>query len=127
MEVLRLQEHINAMYASRSWRLAAPVRIGGEALRKVGLSPSGVTRNVKLVLFHAAAYVRCRPVLKARISTVLTRFPALRSRLVGLIGTDALRGVVPGSGDEIESVDRLTARGQRVYADLTGAKDSNTP
>jgi len=127
MEILRLQDHINAMYSSSSWRLSAPLRIGGQALRKVGLSPSGVKPRVKLVLLHAAAYVRCRPVLKARISAVLTKFPALRARLVNVIGSDALRGVGAGVDDEINSVDRLTARGRKIHSDLTGAKDRNTP
>lgn len=127
MEMLRLQDQINAMHSSRSWRLSAPVRIGGEMLRRVGASRAAIKPRLKLVLLHAAAYVRCRPGLKARVSTLLARFPKLRSRLVGALGIDAIRGAAPDKGDEVDSVDRLTARGRKVHADLTKPKDGNTP
>ncbi|CAN7245841.1 class I SAM-dependent methyltransferase [Trinickia sp. LjRoot230] len=125
VEIVSLQDQINAMYNSRSWRLSAPVRLGGMVLRKAPVSRPAAKRLVTLGLLHAAAYVRCRPVLKARLSTVLSRFPKLRSRLVGALGIDALRGVAGNGVDEVDSVDRLTARGRKVYADLTKAKDSS--
>lgn len=124
MEVARLHEHINAIYRSRSWRLAAPIRVGGNALRKVGISRSGLLRVAKPVLVRAADYLRAHPALKAKVSGVLARYPGLRARLVGMLGLAVIHGAPPAT-NEIETVDRLTARGRKIHDDLLNAKSNN--
>jgi len=123
----RSQQHVIALLSSSSWRLSSPVRVVGNALRKVGASPGGVKRTARLGLLHAVAYVRCRPVLKQRVANVLSRFPRVRAHLARYVGFDAAQSVVAGAPlRSVESVEGLTARGREVYNDLANAKSSNT-
>ncbi|NRO95886.1 methyltransferase domain-containing protein [Paraburkholderia sp. NMBU_R16] len=124
MEVARLHEHINAIYRSRSWRLAAPIRAGGNALRKAGISRAGLLRIAKPVLMRAADYLRAHPALRAKVSGVLARYPGVRARLVGMLGLAVIHGAPPAT-NEIETVDRLTARGRKIRDDLLNAKSNN--
>ncbi|MGF6599985.1 2-polyprenyl-3-methyl-5-hydroxy-6-metoxy-1,4-benzoquinol methylase [Paraburkholderia sp. GAS448] len=119
----RSQQQIQAMLNSRSWRLTAPIRAGGNALRWAGISRTGVRRVAKPVFLHAAAYMRSRPALQRRIANLFAKYPGLRARLVNFAGPDAFRGVANvRPADVIESVDQLTARGRSVYDDLQQAK-----
>ena len=124
MEVARLHEHINAIYRSRSWRLAAPIRAGGNALRKAGISRAGLLRIAKPVLVRASDYLRAHPALKAKVSGVLARYPGVRARLVGMLGLAVIHGAPPAT-NEIETVDRLTARGRKIHDDLLNAKSNS--
>ena len=124
-EVAGLQAQLNVIYQSRSWRLAAPVRLGGNALRKVGVSRTGLIRVVKPVLLHGAAFLRKHPALKAKVSGVLARYPGVRARLIGMLGLAVIQGGAATVNDEIESVERLTARGRKVYGDLRDTKTNN--
>jgi len=121
------QHHVAAMMASTSWRLSSPLRAGGLTIRKIGRSKAAVNRLARLGLLHAAAYVRCRPVLKQRIANVLSRMPQVRARLIKMAGFDAIQGVVTGAAmPAVESIDRLTARGRKVHADLLSALNART-
>jgi 2-polyprenyl-3-methyl-5-hydroxy-6-metoxy-1,4-benzoquinol methylase len=123
----RSQQHVIALLSSSSWRLSSPVRVVGNTFRKVGVTPGAVKRTARLGLLHAAAYVRCRPVLKQRVANVLSRFPRVRARLVRYAGFDAVQGVVSGAPlPAVESVGRLTARGRAIYHDLISAKNGDT-
>jgi len=123
----RSQHHVAAMQASTSWRLSSPVRAGGLTIRKIGRSRAAVNRLARLGLLHAAAYVRCRPVLKQRIANVLSRMPRVRAGLIKMAGFDAIQGVVTGAAmPAVESIDRLTARGRKVHADLLSALNART-
>lgn len=124
-ELAGLREQLNVIYRSRSWRLAAPVRLGGNALRKMGISRTGLIHAAKPVLLHGAAFFRNHPALKAKVSAVLARYPGVRARLIGMLGLAVIQGVPPAVTSEIESVDRLTARGRRIYSDLLDAKKNN--
>jgi O-antigen chain-terminating methyltransferase len=124
-ECAALHEQINAIYRSRSWRLASPIRVGGNALRRIGISRTGLIRVAKPVLVRGAAFLRKHPALKAKVSEVLARYPGVRARLVGMLGLAVIHGTSAAATDEIESVDRLTARGRRVYSDLLDAKKHN--
>ena len=122
-----LDEYVNAILTSTSWKLSTPVRVVGMAGRKVGVAPSAANKTLKLGLLHAVAYVRSRPVLRQRVANTLARFPRVRARLVRLIGYRALQGVVSGSPlPAVESVDRMTARGRAIYQDLLNAKSDGT-
>lgn len=123
----RAQHHVAAMMASTSWRLSSPVRAGGLTVRKIGRSKAAVNRLARLGLLHAAAYVRCRPVLRQRIANVLSRMPRVRAGLIKIAGFDAIQGVVTGAAmPAVESIDRLTARGRKVHADLLSALNART-
>jgi O-antigen chain-terminating methyltransferase len=123
----RAQQHVAAMMASTSWRLSSPVRAGGLTIRKIGRSKAAVNRLARLGLLHAAAYVRCRPVLRQRIANVLSRMPRVRAGLIKMAGFDAIQGVVTGAAmPAVESIDRLTARGRKVHADLLSALNART-
>jgi 2-polyprenyl-3-methyl-5-hydroxy-6-metoxy-1,4-benzoquinol methylase len=123
----RSQEHVIALLSSSSWRLSSPIRMVGNAVRKVGGAPGAVKRTARLGLLHGVAYVRCRPVLKQRIANVLSRFPRVRARLARYVGFDAAQSVVAGAPlPSVESVEQLTARGRAIYNDLANAKSINT-
>jgi len=123
----RAQHHVAAMMASTSWRLSSPVRAGGLTIRKIGRTKAAVNRLAQLGLLHGAAYVRCRPVLKQRLANVLSRMPRIRAGLIKMAGFDAIQGVVTGAAmPAVASVDRLTARGRKVHADLLSALNART-
>lgn len=124
MEVMRLHEHIQAIYNSRSWRLSAPVRVGGTLLRRVGISRTGLKRAAKPVALRAVRYLDEHPALKVRVSRALLRFPTLRTRLRNAFGMSVVPAQSAASG-EIESVDRLTARGRQIYNDLRNSKKTD--
>lgn len=119
---------IDAMLCSSSWRISSPIRAGGMALRKIGGSKALPTSMVaRRVVQHGAAYVRSRPALKEGIANMLTRFPSIRARLIRLAGFDAVQGMLAGAQmPAVETVDRLTARGRRIHADLLSAKNAHT-
>jgi hypothetical protein len=121
------QALIDAMLRSSSWRVSSPVRAGGTALRKIGGSKVVASKMARRVVLHGAAYVRNRPGLKAGITNVLMRFPNIRARLIRLAGFDAVQGMLAGAPlPAVETVDRLTARGRRIHADLLSAKNAFT-
>jgi O-antigen chain-terminating methyltransferase len=121
------QALIDAMLRSSSWRVSSPVRAGGAALRKIGGSKVVASTMARRVVLHGAAYVRNRPALKDGIANVLMRFPHVRARLIRLAGFDAVQGMLAGAPlPAVETVDRLTARGRRIHADLLSAKNAYT-
>lgn len=119
---------IDAMLRSSSWRISSPIRAGSMALRKIGGSkvlPTSVM--ARRVVQHGAAYVRSRPALKEGITNILTRFPSIRARLIRVAGFDAVQGMLGGAQiPAVETVDRLTARGRRIHADLLSARNAHT-
>jgi hypothetical protein len=58
---------------------------------------------------------------------VLSRMPRVRAGLIKMAGFDAIQGVVTGAAmPAVESIDRLTARGRKVHADLLSALNART-
>lgn len=118
---------IDAMLRSSSWRISSPIRAGGMALRKIGGSKVLPTSKLaRRVVQHGAAFVRSRPALKEGIANMLTRFPSIRARLIRVAGFDAVQGMLGAQMPAVETVDRLTARGRRIHADLLSAKNAHT-
>lgn len=127
VEATLLQQHVSELLNSRSWRITTPLRAASAVLKSAGVSRSGGKRIAKLALLRTAGYVRSRPFLKSRVSKILSRFPGLRSRLVGSVGLDILRGVTTESSTlPVESFELLTARGRKIYGDLLKAKKADT-
>ncbi|SAL13935.1 type 11 methyltransferase [Caballeronia udeis] len=113
-----------AMFRSTSWRFSSPVRAGGTAMRRIGGSGVVAKTMARRVVLHGAAYIRNRPALKEGIVAVLARFPGIRARLIRLAGFDAVQGMLAGAPmPDVETVDRLTARGRRIHADLLSARN----
>jgi len=84
---------------------------------------TAVSRLIKLGLLHAAAYVNSRPKLKRQVADLLARYPAVRASL------SRYARFVPAAStllDEVVSVDRLTAKGRAIYADLVHRASSKT-
>lgn len=97
------------------------------ALRKVGGAPRSAKHTARLALLHAVAYVQCRPMLKQHVASLLARFPVMRAYLVRSTSFAAAQSVISGTPrSAVESVERLTARGRAIHADLMNAKSANT-
>jgi O-antigen chain-terminating methyltransferase len=78
---------------------------------------------MKIGLLHAAAYVNCRPKLKRQVADLLAHFPAVRASISRYARfAPAASALV----DEVVSVDRLTAKGRAIYADLVHRNFSKT-
>ena len=81
--------HLQAIYASRSWRLTAPLReINAWRKRLAGSTEVGVAtlgsmprRAVRQLLLAAWAHARGRPERRARFVRLLAPFPRLYSRM----------------------------------------------
>ncbi|WP_056355176.1 hypothetical protein [Burkholderia sp. Leaf177] len=84
---------------------------------------TAISRKIKLGLLHAAAYVNCRPKLKQQVADLLARFPAVRASLSRYA---RFAPAVATLVDEVVSVDRLTAKGRAIYADLVHRNFSKT-
>ncbi|WP_053063734.1 methyltransferase domain-containing protein [Caballeronia mineralivorans] len=122
--VARVQQRIDAIFRSTSWPVSSRVRVVGYA---VGGVKGLVGRTARATVLRAAAYVRNRPKLKQRLATTLSRFPRVRARFIRLAGLDAIQGVVTGASiPVVETVDRLTARGKKIHADLLSARSGRT-
>jgi hypothetical protein len=97
------------------------------ALRKVGGAPRNAKHTARVALLHAVAYVQCRPVLKQHVANLLARIPVARAYLARYAGFSTAQSVISGSPlVPVESVERLTARGRAIHADLVNAKSANT-
>ncbi|SIT50128.1 putative Type 11 methyltransferase [Paraburkholderia piptadeniae] len=117
------KQQVVALVNSTTWRMMGPVRGAVQVLKTVGFSRAGAKRVAKPVLVRGAAFLHAHPKLKDRVAWTLRRFPALRSRLVGIAGNEAL-GTAPAA-PAVESVEQLTARARTVYQDLLQSKKSN--
>jgi O-antigen chain-terminating methyltransferase len=110
--------HIAELLNSTSWRMTAPLRWAGTAIRCV--IPSALKPSVKVLLQHAALYVGRRPWLKRVVLSVLEHFPGLKSRLfLAVLGT-AATATSPATNVPTELA-HLSPRARQIYADLKTA------
>jgi FkbM family methyltransferase len=102
-----LNRELQAVYASRSWRLTAPLRKANffikELARMMKTRISTLTslsrRSVRRVLLSAVAHVQSRPDRKAKVARLLARFPRLNARLRAFLWRHSGRStmIVPSS------------------------------
>ncbi len=76
---------LNAIYASSSWRMTAPLRWAIVAIRRglvrAGAAPSSVKPLIRQFLAPVIRYVLARPALAKVALVVINRLPALKQRM----------------------------------------------
>jgi FkbM family methyltransferase len=128
---------LQAVYASASWRVTAPFRVGGGLLGQ----PSASLRNMVNYVIHSAIenwrrpvsriirVVLNRPQLSHRVNQFMLRFPALHHQLIDVARQS---GVVPSASldtpDGMQSaactkleLANLSPRARQIHADLKAA------
>ena len=124
-EADRVREEFNAVLASRSWRITAPLRNASlkagrlrAALRDASLGPTLKRRAGGAARTLGKAVLRSRAAKRAA-RTVLSRFPALQARLREMMYQAP---VTPGAPPPAtQQVDDLSPRAQRMYIALKQA------
>lgn len=115
-----INRHLHAVYATRSWRLTAPLRSAQQWIRRFDLSTSaGFMRLIDLsngallrLLTRVGRYVQDRPAVKRPLIRLLTRFPRRYQQLRSIVfshtmrpsDTTAVCGAQPSPGDTAENV-----------------------
>lgn len=125
--VLRAIEKNEALLASRSWRLTAPLRFVTTGLRSLALAAAGpARREARRLLGFALLLIRRHPALTACCRPLLAHFPRLEAHLRCFI---AHRLTPPVSmpdhtADHDPQGLALTPAGRRVYEDLKAAREA---
>lgn len=124
-EANALQREFNAMMASRSWRITAPMRAASFQVRRLraalrnGTLGAALKRRVKHAVRSLGTEVLRNPAIKRAARAVLSRFPSLQARLREMM-VQAL--VAPGAPPPpTQQAADLSPRAQRLYADLKQA------
>jgi hypothetical protein len=111
----------NAVYASTSWRITAPLRWVRTSLGLLNAG-GGVKAKVKLLLRHAALYIGLRPRLKRVVLAALNRFPGTKARLFQVAARSVATQVHYYQPEqEASTPTALTPRARQIYADLKSA------
>ena len=116
-QATQAEARVIALLNSTSWRVTAPLRWLGSAMRT--LNPDALKPRAKVLLQHAALYVGRRPRLKNAALKVLNRFPSLKSWLFQIVTGVKTQPVQP----QIVPTDiaHLTPHARQIYADLKSA------
>jgi len=77
---------LNAVYASTSWRVTAPLRAISRGVHSLTLAPRAIKSGIKQGLRSCAAQVARRPRLKRLALVILNRMPTLKARLKQVTG-----------------------------------------
>lgn len=129
---------LNALYASISWRITAPLRQVGQAARwficgskawltfAPGSRPRRVLRNG---LIWGVDKVRSKPVLKAWALKALSKFPRLQQRLrnitLGQAGRSHPLYLAKLSASQCNEIQHFPSRVGQIHADLKAAIEKN--
>jgi hypothetical protein len=145
-----IYRHLQAVYATRSWRLTAPLRWIKRRVRMSRLvSKSGWTELIRRaqhsaarLVAHTARYLRTRPALKRILIRVLARFPRHYQKIRSIAFSHAVEhpvvpvtlenyptqeGSDPGGTHDSSALDRCSPSVVRIYRLLVSARDAPTP
>ncbi|UEP22121.1 methyltransferase domain-containing protein [Burkholderia ambifaria] len=113
-EAQHTAETLQAVYASTSWRITAPMRSVVTHAREVkGVCKSGMRR----ALFRSVAYANRNPQLRRLAVRVLSRMPGVKQRLVRIIVGASAQPVQRKPVDD----DGLTPRAREAFTALKSA------
>jgi O-antigen chain-terminating methyltransferase len=133
---------VNAVYASRSWRITAPLRWVGKSARWfvrgsiawLTFAPMSRPRRVlRKAVIHLKLYVSARPRLKAIALRWLSPSPALKERLrkvgsqpqpeprTSTIQQTTECAAQAEATTTVEGLEQLSPRARRIYNDLKTA------
>jgi hypothetical protein len=111
---------LRAVYASTSWRITVPVRIVGQWITK--LSSTQLKPTIRLLVQHAALYVKCRPRLHSFLRAALQRFPGVHRYVFTLLGVSSLQqGIFHVAPVVPTDQASLPPRARQIYTDLKAA------
>lgn len=123
-----LQQHIDAILSSTSWKITKPLRWAmrlrhepGPALRQLRAVARTLLRRV---LGRLAAKVDASPALSRRAGALARRFPALARRIDSLAGPDA---AVPGAPMQPPAIDPNNVVGPQFKTLLLDELGGNPP
>jgi len=112
-----LEQRIQDLLNSWSWRITAPLRVGSRPIRR--LMPNALKPQLKSLLRDAAFFIGRRPALKRMTLRVLNRFPNLKWRLERIVVAHYENQItvetVRHNGHDLPN---LTPRARQIYADL---------
>jgi len=124
---LRAIEKNEALLASHSWRLTAPLRLVSTSLRPLALSTvAQAKRAARRLLGSTLLLIRRHPTLIACCRPLLARFPRLQAHLRCFIAhrlTPSVSMAASSSHHDPQGL-ALTPAGRRVYADLKAAREA---
>lgn len=110
--------NLHAVLNSRSWRLTAPLRVGGKKLKT--LRHYFKKKQLKLALRHFALYVQKRPRLKRAVLSIINQFPLLKRRLLFITRNES--NSEKGNGLKVPlELENLTPRARQIYQDINEA------
>lgn len=127
-----LQREFNAVLASRSWRITAPLRDASfkaqrlraalQAAARSGTLGAAVKRGAKAAAHAVGRAVLRSPAAKRAARAVLSRMPSLRARLREMmVQAPVAPGAPPPATQQLAD---LSPRAQRLYAGLKQAQQA---
>ncbi len=135
------ETRLNEVYASRSWRLTKPLRVGGKVVDRAGPSLGSIAsrpkRMANLFIRHLLLYVSLRPRLQRFLATSVRRVPSLDRLLrhvfirvgalpempVDGVTTGGPRGLLEGTRDFSQKVPPTMSARARFFADRLWPED----
>lgn len=122
---------LQAVYASASWRVTAPIRFGGKVLcqstaflrNMVNATCHSAIENLSYPVSLVIKVVLNKPRIFLRLNKLLLRFPALHQQLLHVARQYGVVPVAPVHGAQVPASIRpelscLTPRARQIYADL---------
>lgn len=107
------QQQIQELINNTPWRITLQLRLLAVAVRH--MTPNLLKQQIKVLLQHAAIFIRRRPWLKRAAIAILNHFPGLKSRLVYVATGTMVIAQPPGVSADLA---HLTPRARQIHADL---------
>lgn len=113
---------LNAMYASTSWRITAPLR--AISVKSRMFSQTEIKGRIRLLLRHIALFANRRPFLRKACLSILQHTPVLKRRLSTIV-IDRPAPRQTTQRNVPSKPDHLSAQARKIYKDLCGPSESN--